>query len=215
MEVVGVLGSMWVLTIPLIFVGIFLYKHGCEYINFQGFIYYFKFKKIKKGDIKYIVIGILVCVVAEAILGPLGRYFAQFPLFASPEYLSAPFNPLKEFATPIKIFMGISLKGNWLFLLAFIPLHLFAMLGEEIIWRGYLLPRQEVVFGNYAWVLNGLLWAWLMHSCLKWNFISMLPSMLITPLMAQKTKNTTVSYIIHAVPNMMIWVIILAGIIGL
>ncbi|WP_010250046.1 CPBP family intramembrane glutamic endopeptidase [Acetivibrio cellulolyticus] len=214
-EALGVLGSMWIITIPLIFVGLLLYKRECDSISFRGYFQFFSFKKIKKSDIKYIVIGILVCIVSEAALEPLGIFFAKSPILAPPQYLSPPFNPLKEFTLPIEVFMGVPLKGNWLFLIVFIPLHLIAMLGEEVIWRGYLLPRQEKKYGNWAWVINGILWAWLMHCCLKWNFISMLPSMLITPFMALKTKNTTVSYLIHVVPNMMVWVIILIGIMGI
>jgi len=213
-EAFGVFGSMWALTIPLIYLGIVLYKRDCKNISIKGFMYYFNFKKISKHDIKYIIIGILVTIVAEETLGFLGEYFAQIAILAPPKYLSAPFNPLEDFSLPIETFMGISLRGNWMFLFVFIFLHSISMLAEEVIWRGYLLPRQEKKHGKYAWVLNGFLWAWLMHICLKWNFISMIPSMLITPFMAQKTGSTTVAYIIHSVPNMLIWVMILIGVLG-
>ena len=50
---------------------------------------------------------------------------------------------------------------------------------------------------------------------MKWNFISFLPSMLITPFVAQKTKNTWVSLLIHGVPNTILWILLLSGILGI
>jgi Type II CAAX prenyl endopeptidase Rce1-like len=35
---------------------------------------------------------------------------------------------------------------------------LLNILGEEFLWRGVVLPRQEVAFGRRAWVVNGILW---------------------------------------------------------
>ncbi|WP_369128054.1 CPBP family glutamic-type intramembrane protease [Lysinibacillus sp. CNPSo 3705] len=95
----------------------------------------------------------------------------------------------------------------------FIPLHLFAMLSEEIMWRGFFLPIQQEIFGNWAWVVNGLLWAWVIHACLKWHFINMLPSMLIAPWITQFTHSTWASFVTHSVGNSLLWILLVAGII--
>jgi membrane protease YdiL (CAAX protease family) len=71
-----------------------------------------------------------------------------------------------------------------------VSLHSIALLAEEFMWRGYLLPRQEKIYGNKAWLVNGLLWGYILHFFLLWQFISFLPGMLMTPFIAQKTKNT-------------------------
>jgi hypothetical protein len=31
------------------------------------------------------------------------------------------------------------------------------IVGEEFVWRGVVLPRQEVAFGGRAWLVNGVL----------------------------------------------------------
>ncbi|MEB2282117.1 CPBP family intramembrane metalloprotease [Lysinibacillus xylanilyticus] len=77
----------------------------------------------------------------------------------------------------------------------FIPLHLFAMLSEELMWRGFFLPIQQDIFGNWAWVVNGLLWAW-GYSCLsEVAFYHMLPSMLIASWITQFTHSTWASFV--------------------
>lgn len=211
---VGVMGSMWIVTIPMIGLGIVLYWRENKERSFKGFLMRFRFHRLNKKAVEYIVLGVVISFVSEGVLGGTGHYFAQFHMLAPPDYLPIPFNPLKQIAFPMTEYMGISLKGNWLFLILFIILHSLAMLGEEIMWRGYILPRQEIRFGRMAWLVNGLLWAYVMHLCLKWNVIAMLPSMLIAPYAAQKTQNTWVSLGIHMIPNMMIWAMILIGVAG-
>jgi len=114
---------------------------------------------------------------------------------------------------PPSEFFGVTLYGNWKMITIFIPLHLFAMFSEEIMWRGFFLPIQQEIFGNWAWIVNGLLWAWVVHACLKWHFINMLPSMLIAPWIAQCTSSTWASFATHAIGNSLLWILLLAGVI--
>jgi membrane protease YdiL (CAAX protease family) len=120
---------------------------------------------------------------------------------------------LKKFTFPPKEFFAVELCGNWRLLLIFIPLHILAMFSEEIMWRGYILPLQEISFGNWAWVVNGILWAWIVHAALKWHFVGMLPSMLIAPYIAQQTGSTWASFAVHALGNSPLWILLLIGVI--
>ncbi|PYV50530.1 MAG: hypothetical protein DMG92_07410 [Acidobacteria bacterium] len=52
----------------------------------------------------------------------------------------------------------------WVFV-AWIPLFISNILGEELCWRGYVLPRQEAALGRPAWLSNGIMWC-LFH----WSF---------------------------------------------
>ena len=60
-----------------------------------------------------------------------------------------------------------------------IPLMAFVLfmniIGEELWWRGYILPRQEKQHGRYAWAIHGVLWAF--FHAFKWWAV---PFMLIT-----------------------------------
>jgi hypothetical protein len=57
-------------------------------------------------------------------------------------------------------FMGIPLPGSW-----WIPVYyafmilVFNIVGEELWWRGYALPRQELAFGKMTWVVHGIFWS--------------------------------------------------------
>jgi membrane protease YdiL (CAAX protease family) len=112
--------------------------------------------------------------------------------------------------------LGEPIKGNWGILALWIPLNLISMIGEEFMWRGYILPRQELTHGKWAWLVNGLMWAFLVHACLKWHFIGMLPSMLLTPWLAQRLKNTSASAMVHIVGNaILFWALLLIGVLGI
>src|SRR5690242_6436799 len=54
-------------------------------------------------------------------------------------------------------FMGIPLHGAWWILVYYAVLILVWNIGgEELWWRGYVLPRQELAFGTATWVVHGI-----------------------------------------------------------
>ena len=63
---------------------------------------------------------------------------------------------------------------------------LFNIFGEELWWREYILPRQELAFGKYTWLLHGTLWAGF-HAFKWWAVPFMLITCQIIPFVAQKT----------------------------
>jgi membrane protease YdiL (CAAX protease family) len=74
------------------------------------------------------------------------------------------------------------------------------VVSEEIWWRGYILPRQELQHGKFAWVVNGVLWSFF-HLFKWWAIPFMLVKHWIIPLVAQRTNNTTPAILIHFVSN--------------
>jgi membrane protease YdiL (CAAX protease family) len=74
------------------------------------------------------------------------------------------------------------------------------ILGEEIWWRGYLLPRQEAQFGKSAWVWHGILWAFF-HLFKWWTIPALVPVCLVVPFVAQRTRNTWPGMLSHFVLN--------------
>jgi membrane protease YdiL (CAAX protease family) len=84
---------------------------------------------------------------------------------------------------------------------AWIPLFVTNILGEELCWRGYVLPRQEAAWGSTAWFGNGVPWC-LFHWSFGWPILIMLlPITLLLPWIVQRRRNTSVGIIIHAVFN--------------
>ncbi len=206
---------LWLPVIPLLPLSLYLYAtvEGGQ-LSLAEIAQRFRMTPIQGIEWLWVVAAVLVTAVADELLQPIGKALAKHRLFAPPDFLPAPFNPLEEFRFPPEDFMGIRLKGNWTLLLVFVPLHLLAMFSEEMMWRGYLLPLQIEALGNWAWVFNGILWAWLVHAVLKWHLIGMLPGMLAAPLVAQYTQSTWASLIAHVVPNSLLWVLLLLGVLG-
>lgn len=107
------------------------------------------------------------------------------------------------------------LKPNeyWLFL-AWLPYFFFNIVGEELLWRGYLLPRQALALGRYAWILNGLLWA-IFHVGIGWRIaIVLLPIEFIVPYVVQRRQNTWLGIIIHGLYNGSGFVMVALGVVS-
>jgi membrane protease YdiL (CAAX protease family) len=60
------------------------------------------------------------------------------------------------------------LSGNWIWLAVLIAMFLLnTVLGEELLFRGLLLPRMQGAFGRWDWAANGVLFA-LYHLHVPW-----------------------------------------------
>jgi membrane protease YdiL (CAAX protease family) len=75
--------------------------------------------------------------------------------------------------------------GNWKIMGIFLVMIVFNLLGEELLWRGVLLPRMNGVFGKWDWLANGVLgilyhvsmpWSWFGTTGINWIFFYALPS---------------------------------------
>jgi membrane protease YdiL (CAAX protease family) len=108
--------------------------------------------------------------------------------------------------------MGVPLAGNWWILPVLLASLVIATLGEELWWRGYILPRQELVYGSRTWLVHGLLWA-AFHLFAPWNFIGILPGCLALSYVAQRLKNTWPGIVAHGLANgLLVLVVVVLGI---
>ncbi len=145
-----------------------------------------RIKKMKSTDWAWTFGGLLV---ATLLAGGIAYFLTILPLGIN-------ISDLKDIS-PIET---SSLIGMERFFLLLLPVFFFFnYVGEEILWRGYILPRHEVSLGSYAWLINGLL-----HMVFHLGFgitamIVSIPIFLMTPFVVYKTKNTTNAIIIHAV----------------
>jgi membrane protease YdiL (CAAX protease family) len=110
--------------------------------------------------------------------------------------------------------LGVPLKGAWWVLGVYFLALCFNIYGEEFWWRGYILPRQELAHGRWAWLVHGILWN-LFHVFWKWNLIALIPQTLSLSFVAYKTKNTTPGILVHWINNGLGLVMILLGVLGL
>jgi membrane protease YdiL (CAAX protease family) len=107
----------------------------------------------------------------------------------------------------------LGLPFSWSLLLYFSAgMFVFNILGEELWWRGFILPRQELVFGARTWIIHGTLWA-LFHFFYHTDLgilVSYLPTTLGLSYVAQRTRNTWPGIIGHMVSNLGIPVLMLS-----
>lgn len=207
---------LWLPLISLLPVSLILFKRDKRNQADLSLKKRFRLNRITKKDWLWVVGGILFVIMFDfVIMEPISKWMATISIFSPPNHFPILFHPLKEIEFPLTHFLGVSIRGNWLFLVITIILHSTALVAEEFMWRGYILPRQEKTYGKWAWLVNGLLWGYLLHFFMKWNFIAFLPGMLITPFIAQKTQNTWVSLLIHGIPNTILWILILTGVLGI
>lgn len=116
-----------------------------------------------------------------------------------------------------KDFMGISLHGAWwiLFYYAFVIL-VFNIGGEELWWRGYVLPRQELAFGKTAWIVHGILWS-LFHLFMQptlWDTLRMAITGVALAFVAQRTKNTWPGIVGHSFGNLAFFLSLVNGVVS-
>lgn len=102
-----------------------------------------------------------------------------------------------KFQPSFMAFEPLSLGRYWI-LGAWLPFFALNIVGEEFVWRGFALPRQEAAFGVRAWLVNGVLWL-LFHAAFPWQvLVTLVPITLILPYIAQRRRSTWIGVVIHA-----------------
>ena len=74
-------------------------------------------------------------------------------------------------------------------------------MGEEILWRGVIFPRQEIAFKKYTWLIHGFCWG-IFHIAFGWQLLlTLLPILFIQSYTVQRRQNSWIGVVIHAVVN--------------
>lgn len=102
-------------------------------------------------------------------------------------------------------FLHVPLEQNHWLILVFLTLYVANVVGEEVWWRGYILPRQVAGMGRNAWIANGLLWS-LFHVFQAWDIVSLIPIALGIAFVSQYRKSAWVAIVAHGVLNSVSWI---------
>jgi membrane protease YdiL (CAAX protease family) len=154
--------------------------------------------------LKMVVQGLglfLVLMIAYGLFSQLGLALIQAGLIPVPANIPALADPRVGLTrTVLDQMAGGSITGHWEIALLYLVAFFFNIAGEELWWRGYLLPRQELAFGKSAWLLHGLLWT-AFHAFKWWDMLGLLPVCLAISFSAQRLKNNWPALIAHALFN--------------
>jgi ABC-type phosphate/phosphonate transport system permease subunit len=107
------------------------------------------------------------------------------------------------------------LEGAWWFLALFLVYTAFnTILGEELLFRGVLLPRMAGVFGRWSWAANGLLFG-LYHLHQPWGIPKSVLTGLLYAFPAHRFRSTWLSIIVHSGQSVYIAFLVLGVVLGL
>jgi membrane protease YdiL (CAAX protease family) len=183
----------------LLILSIVLYRREGNPLSWRALKARYRLRPLSRRDWAWVLGSLIVAFLAAGILSPTAKWLAGFSFFRPPANLPSEMNPLR---TPIPdTFMATYVRGHWEFAVAYFVGWFFNIFGEEFLWVGYILPRQEATYGRIAWLVHGLLWtAW--HIYWRWYYLTLLPVFLGLPFVVQRTKNTTVSMVVHGFGNL-------------
>lgn len=163
-----------------------------------------------KGWKKWLLaIGVIVLAFAlSMLLGPINKTVASIPGFIPPEWWPPISNPNVEVTSVEGMFPDVTLAGNWIFfiIMFFVYGGIFNIIGEELYYRSFLLPKMRGVFGSWDWVANGVLFT-LKHIYQRWVFIGILPGALAFAFLGGPIGSVYLSMIAHWAGNFLIGVI--------
>lgn len=155
-------------------------------------------KPFTRKDWIYSTAGLLIGFILTGIIFGtsllLNKYLGVRMLETTPWFME--FHP----------FQGI----EKLLLLVWLPMFFFNIVGEEILWRGYVQNRLR---SKYSWQLCSLLWL-MFHLTFGIDLIIMaVPFLIIIPYVFHKTRNTLTGIFLHGIFNGPIFIAIALGLV--
>ena len=155
----------------------------------------------------YLSIILLVVLRQVAYVSGAAGWFDELWVKALPFLAAPPYAVIQNLAGPA--------VGQWWLLGVEVVLIVFNyLLGEELIFRGILLPKMNGVFGKWDWVANSILFA-TYHLHLPWTMPSTLLVDWIMPWAAKHFKSYWVAAILHGMDAVFLLVIFTMAIMGL
>lgn len=182
--------------------------------QWKSFIGRYRLTRPRKGDMVWAVIVLALMLVTYQALAFTARWLTSIPAFSPHPSFPAELTPNALDHIVPGMFMDMPLKGAWWLVVLYVIGWVFNIFGEELWYRGFMLPRQELAHNHLGWLANGLSF-WFMHIVWKWNLIAYLPGSLILSYVSQRQKTTTVGIIAHGVLNFSPIIAITAGVLGL
>ncbi len=154
-------------------------------------------KPFSKKDWAYSIGGLLLLFLLSGLIFGASaiaeRYLGTRPLSTTPWFMD------------FKPFQG----NEKLLLLIWIPMFFFNIVGEELLWRGFIQARLR---GRNAWMLCSLLWM-LFHMPFGIDMMILLvPIVIIVPYVFHRTGNTLTGIFIHGLYNGPVFLLLSLGV---
>jgi membrane protease YdiL (CAAX protease family) len=103
------------------------------------------------------------------------------------------------------------LSGNWVWFTVIVTMFLFnTVLGEELLFRGLLLPRMNGAFGRADWIANGVLFG-LYHLHVPWAmYKSVIGGTFVLAYPTKRYRSALIGIAVHSVNSVVFTALVLA-----
>ena len=144
------------------------------------------------GRLWWVVVPLIVLVAAKEML----------PKIPSP--VDRDLGPFLESAVGQEFF-----SGNWTWFAVMVVMMVFnTVLGEELLFRGLLLPRMRGAFGRWDWVANGVLFG-AYHLHVPWSIpVNTLDAFLLS-LPASRYRSALIGIVVHSAQTVVFTILLL------
>ncbi|HKD97172.1 MAG TPA: type II CAAX endopeptidase family protein [Micromonosporaceae bacterium] len=96
------------------------------------------------------------------------------------------------------------LRGNWGLLALIVTMALFnTVFGEELLFRGLLLPRMHGTFGRADWVVNGILFG-VYHLHQPWSIPSAVTGGMVAAYASKRTRSAWMGILAHSAQTVLL-----------
>lgn len=164
----------------------------------------FRLRRPSWRDALWVVVAFVFVFAVSLVLAPLRASILDL-LPALPQEFPPLVNPNaqgEELPGILAAWVDPGSAGRWLPIVGILVLFFFNIFGEELYWRGTLLPRQIPVHGDKTWLVHGLLWNLFHLPVYPWYLVFGLPITLALSYVAQRTGNTWVPILLHGLVNL-------------
>jgi uncharacterized protein len=131
-------------------------------------------------------------------------------LFALEAFLALPGPSVRDFGDFLDSDRGEDFfRGAWGWFALVVVLAVFnTVLGEELLFRGLLLPRMKSAFGKWDWVANGVLSA-VYHVHQPWSIPASLVDIIALAYPSRRFQSAWMGIIVHSVQSLVVIVVVL------
>lgn len=203
---IGYLFFFYLPFILLFITALILYKKEGNKWNWQDFAQRNRLRKMTKTDWLWAVGLLSFGFIVFAGLSPIGNWLAKIPFFSPPDFFPAEINPNK--ARISGYMMDYKLSGQYWIIVVYFIGWFFNIVGEELLWRGMILPRQIKRYGSKAWFYHGIIWTF-WHFFWTWNLFSIFPFAMALSYVTFKRQNTFIPIFAHGFINLIPLILII------
>jgi uncharacterized protein len=105
-------------------------------------------------------------------------------------------------------------SGNWAWFGLLVVLAVFnTVLGEELLFRGLLLPRMNGAFGRGDWLANGVLFA-VYHLHIPWAMLAPLADAFVIAHPTKRYRSAWIGIAVHSAQSVVLVAILLTLVLG-